>query len=137
RLLAHTCSSPAQRTAAARRPRRRACLPSATADQHRIDEIHSRTDAMAVEPKLVMVAGGEFLMGEDAGREDERPAHVVLLSAFRVAFAPVTVAEYRRFLGETGLPAPPPFPELGQYQSDDFPVIGTSWFDAVAYCAWL
>src|SRR4029450_5896102 len=70
------------------------------------------------------------------GRPDERPAHRVSLSAFRMAVLPVTNEEYAVFLAASGH-------ELPRFWNDaDFnhprqPVVGVSWFDAVAYCEWL
>ena len=41
---------------------------------------------------------GAFLMGSDAGQDDERPVHAVHVDAFEMAVHPVTRAEYARFL---------------------------------------
>ena len=81
------------------------------------------------------VAGGWFLMGTDQGQEDERPAHRVFVAAFELGVYPVTRAEYDAFLTATGHELPcdwshPPFARA------DLPVVGVSWFDAMAYCEW-
>jgi formylglycine-generating enzyme required for sulfatase activity len=82
------------------------------------------------------VPAGAFLMGDDAGRADERPAHHVRLGAFAVARLPVTNAQYARFLAATGH-APPRFWHDGRFNAPAQPVVAVSWHDAVAYCDWL
>lgn len=89
-----------------------------------------------VDIETVLIPEGTFVMGDDAGRPDERPAHRVWLSAFRLAVLPVTNQEYAAFLEATGH-EPPRFWEDPRFNAPDQPVVGVSWFDAVAYCAWL
>ena len=67
------------------------------------------TNSTVTVPELVLLPGGEFGMGDDAGRADERPAHLVALSPFRVAAAQITNADYSAFLAASGQ-EPPPFP---------------------------
>lgn len=90
----------------------------------------------AVLPDLRLVPAGPFLMGDDNGRPDERPAHRVVTRAVLVARLPVTNAEYARFLAATGY-EPPRFWTDPRFNAPEQPVVGVSWFDAVAYCAWL
>ncbi len=87
-------------------------------------------------PELLPLPGGYFGMGDDRGRADERPAHLVELAPFRVARTPVTNAEYGCFLAETGH-APPRFWGASGFAAPAQPVVGVSWQDAVDYCAWL
>ena len=87
-------------------------------------------------PELRLVPAGEFLMGDDAGRPDERPAHRVWTGAVLFARLPVTNAEYARFLAATGQ-EPPRFWADPDFNAPDQPVVGVSWFDAGAYCDWL
>jgi len=51
-------------------------------------------------PETVLVPGGEFAMGDDEGRDDERPVHPVRVLAFRLGVTPVTNDEYATFLRE-------------------------------------
>lgn len=90
----------------------------------------------AVPPALLAIPGGEFLMGDDEGRLDERPAHLVRLRLFQLARFPVTNEEYARYLAETGR-LEPRFWRDQRFNQAWQPVVGVSWFDAVAYCAWL
>jgi len=55
----------------------------------------------------VLVPAGEFVLGVDAATEpasldNERPAHVVDVPAFRIATVPVTNAQWRDFLDDGG-----------------------------------
>jgi sulfatase modifying factor 1 len=85
---------------------------------------------------LCRVPAGEFVMGDDAGRADERPAHRVWTDEVWFARLPVTNAEYTRFLEATGH-TPPRFWDDPHFNAPDQPVVAVSWFDAVAYCDWL
>jgi formylglycine-generating enzyme required for sulfatase activity len=83
------------------------------------------------EPALVRVPAGAFLMGEAPDdkfvTDTERPAHRVAISRdFELARFPVTVGEFRAF-------APAHAPD----EDPACPVVGVSWDDAKAYCAWL
>ena len=87
-------------------------------------------------PALVLIPGGRFRMGDDRGRADEKPAHTVTLAAFWAAVGPVTNAAYAGFVEGTGR-EPPPFWAIADFSGANQPVVGISWSDAVAYCAWL
>jgi sulfatase modifying factor 1 len=81
------------------------------------------------------IPGGSFLMGSDAGQDDERPVHHVHVDAFQMSVYPVTRAEYRDFLDDTGHEHPRDWSDVA-FTGDDLPVVGVSWHDATAYCAW-
>ena len=115
-------------------------------------------------PEFARIPAGEFVMGTEAGEDDERPVHTVTLDAFDLAVHPVTIAQYDRFVRETGHRAPAvhelplivatggreredvfrersaPYvwddgvPPIGRL---DHPVTLVRWEDAVAYCGWL
>lgn len=52
-------------------------------------------------PNMVWIPGGEFVMGDDAGRDDEKPAHKVKLDGFFMDRHEVTNAEFARFVSAT------------------------------------
>ena len=71
------------------------------------------------------------------GLADEQPVHEVWLDGFWMARTLVTMAQYRRFAEANPEHSPqPPFLEEGAAW-DDFPVVGISWHDAVAFARWL
>lgn len=83
---------------------------------------------------MVFVPGGTYTMGADHGFPDEQPKHEVSIDPFYIDINEVTVAQYQKFLNETGRNAPKFwFPEIDR---PDDPVVGVSWEDAAAYAKW-
>jgi formylglycine-generating enzyme required for sulfatase activity len=93
--------------------------------------------AKALDRSMISIPAGEFIMGSEIGRDDERPAHRVYLDAYELDRYEVTNAQYRRFLLATGA-RPPRYWTDAAYPTDqaDYPVVGVSWDDADAYCRW-
>ncbi len=87
-------------------------------------------------PEIVKIAGGEYLMGQDDGRDEERPVHEVRVDAFGLARFQVTNEQYDLFCGSSGHGSTK-FRDNKELNQALQPVTGTSWFDAVAYCEWL
>jgi formylglycine-generating enzyme len=85
---------------------------------------------MLLEPELISIDGGLFLMGSKSGADDERPVHEVFLSPFQIARYPIMNREFAQSA-------------IGQISQDpnfnhpDQPVTSINWLDAVAYCEWL
>ena len=90
----------------------------------------------ALLPDLRLVPAGGFVMGDDGGRPDERPAHRVWTGDALFARLPVTNADYARFLAATGH-VPSRFWDDPSFNAPPQPVVGVSWHDAVDYCDWL
>jgi formylglycine-generating enzyme required for sulfatase activity len=89
--------------------------------------------AVAVAPaEMVHIEASRFVMGDDAGEADERPAHRVQLGAYSIDRDEVSVARYRACV-EAGRCAAPG----GKQGADDAPVTWVSWRDAAAYCAFV
>jgi formylglycine-generating enzyme required for sulfatase activity len=78
--------------------------------------------------RRILISGGSFQMGSPAGAgtTDEMPQHRVTLSPFLMQEHEVTNAEYRRF-----------DPKHSDARDDDLPVVNVSWYEAMAYAAWL
>ncbi|MDP9267008.1 MAG: formylglycine-generating enzyme family protein [Acidobacteriota bacterium] len=92
--------------------------------------------AIEVEPALVRIPEGWFQMGHPQGFDSERPVHRVWVDAFLMAARQVANTEYARFLDSTQSPPPLFFAKPG-FDHPQQPVVGVSWFEAVAYCEWL
>lgn len=84
----------------------------------------------------ILIPRGEFSMGQADGRDEERPVHRVTVAPFRLGRCQVTNAEYDEFRHATGR-AMPLFRMQPEFADPAQPVVGVSWFDAVAYCDWL
>ncbi len=67
--------------------------------------IAARTEI--IEPAMVRIPEGWFVMGCAMGRDDEKPVHRVWVDAFELGAYQVTNADYARFLAATNA-APPP-----------------------------
>ncbi|MSP13386.1 MAG: NACHT domain-containing protein [Chloroflexi bacterium] len=99
--------------------------------------------------ELVTVPAGEFKMGEGKAQ------HTVILREYRLGKYPVTNAEYARFVAAGGYQQQRWWTEAGwarkidvkwteptywqdlRYNKPNQPVVGVSWYEAVAYCRWL
>jgi formylglycine-generating enzyme required for sulfatase activity len=87
-------------------------------------------------PMVIHLPGGDFWMGQEDGRDEERPVHQVRILPFGLGQTQVTNAQYDRFCRETGW-LPTPFRRQSGFDQPDQPVTGPSWFACVAYCEWL
>jgi formylglycine-generating enzyme required for sulfatase activity len=103
-------------------------------------------------------------MGSDNGGEDEKPAHPVTLPAFAISQFPVTNIQYEAFIQAGGYQTgrywaaaktagywqkegfkgrfdneahTRPYDFGPPYTLDNHPVVGVSWYEAVAFCHWL
>jgi formylglycine-generating enzyme len=98
--------------------------------------LESGTAAGWAEPRMVRIPEGWFLMGSDAGQENERPVHRVWVEAFELGACQVTNAEYEKFIAATGQRKPLHWKDP-LFSHPEQPIVAPSWFDAVAYCGWL
>ena len=109
----------------------------------------------------VEIPAGEFWMGSDAtvdpdAEDDEQPRHRVHVSAFWMSRYPVTNAQYQAFVEDGGYQKASYWNAGGGWkykEQDDWtgprrfddprfalanhPVVGVSWYEAMAFCAWL
>jgi len=123
--------------------------------------------AAAVPPPVVndgygdylLVPAGEILLGDNfaEGDPDEVPVHAVTVDAFYVGKHEVTNNEYARFVSDAGYQTREHWEDggFGEYGSSPrhwhdprfhggglpgnemYPVVGVSWFEAMAYARWL
>jgi sulfatase modifying factor 1 len=107
---------------------------SALSTQH--SALRPQSYPLVIEPHLVRIPAGAYLMGSDSAQENEQPVHLVCLSAFAIGKCPVTNREYACFLQASGHGVPKSW-NSPRFQHPDQPVVAVSWFDAMAYCRWL
>ena len=85
---------------------------------------------------MVMVPGGEFVMGSAGGCYDECPAHRVRLDPFLIDKHEVTNKQFERFIKSSGYHAQGPWRRGYGAGQADYPCRFVTWFDAKAYAAW-
>jgi sulfatase modifying factor 1 len=80
---------------------------------------------------MILIPGGEFLMGQEDGRDEERPVHRVRVAPFRLCRFQVTNAHFADFRSAA-------WPPAADWQSaPTLPVTSINWFDASDFCVWL
>jgi formylglycine-generating enzyme len=111
--------------------------------------------SQVVEPHMILVEGGTFMMGSSIAANDENPAHKVTLNDFYIGEFEITNAEFVRFMHATGYITEDKLSETERVQkgypkreytepllevtgADSIrPVGNIDWNDAMAYCAWM
>jgi formylglycine-generating enzyme required for sulfatase activity len=74
--------------------------------------------------KMVLIPGGEFRMGDEMGEDDERPVHLVQMSAFYIDKYEVTQKAFENMMGRNP----------SKFKGPDNPVEQVGWFAAIQYC---
>ena len=91
-----------------------------------------------IKAEMVLIPGGEFLMGKDE-EGDCSPAHKVYLDSFYIDKYEVTNARYLEFCTQTDRKLPE-FWGMAEFHSGpdfaNYPVVGITWNDAKAYAEW-
>jgi formylglycine-generating enzyme required for sulfatase activity len=85
---------------------------------------------------MVLVPGGDFLMGRDDGPGAERPAHRVALSAYYIDQHEVTARQFEIFARATGRRPTPRSEGDGEADPDAMPATRVSANDAYQYAEW-
>jgi len=93
------------------------------------------TSAESVEfvaPVMVAIPAGKFVMGSEAGAEDEKPMREVSIEAFSMSKHEITLEQYRVYAINNSMLMP-------QFRANEYnrPVTNISWHDAKGYAAWL
>ena len=100
--------------------------------------------------KMVLVEGGEFIMGTPIDDEygsyasrDEMPVHTIAIPPFFIDAHPVTNRQFSRFVEETGYRTTAElrgdletWRTFFTYRKDNHPVVYVSWYDAKEYAEW-
>ncbi|NJP05389.1 MAG: formylglycine-generating enzyme family protein [Chloroflexaceae bacterium] len=107
-------------------------------------------------PEMIEIPAGPFLMGSsDMAGNNEKPQHQLELPTYSISKTPITNAQFRPFVEGDGYTnrdywtehgwqwrqqeerVQPHHWKHGKWNGADYPVVGVSWFEAVAYCRWL
>jgi len=134
-------------------------VPAAAPTTAALSPVPTAVPLPAWVPTLVEVPAGPFLMGsadtDTLADSDEKPQHTLELPAYWIGKTEVTNAQFRPFVEGDGYTNRAYWTEAGwawreqaeivkpglwddpQWNGDDQPVVGVSWFEAVAYVRWL
>jgi sulfatase modifying factor 1 len=88
------------------------------------------------EPACVLIPAGSFLMGCEAGRDEEKPVHRVSVDAFEMCVYQVRNRDWAVFMLATGHP-PPKHWNDPEFSQPDQPVVAVNWVETAKYCDWL
>jgi serine/threonine-protein kinase len=108
--------------------------------------------------EMVLIPAGEFLMGsaedDEMARDDEKPQHTLNLPDYYIARTPVTNAQFARFIKDGGYSQREIWTEVGwgmkekvgwtqprfwtarKWNRPNQPVVGVTWYEALAYARW-
>ncbi len=91
---------------------------------------------------MIYLPGGPFIMGDDEGESDERPAHRVNLDPFYMDETEVSNREYALCVADGACPRPSSLGAtyhpvyFGDPAFAEYPVIFVSWYNAQRFCDW-
>ncbi len=110
-------------------------------------------DLEPMRTEMVVIEGGEYMRGDTTGARDEKPRHKIQLPSFAIDIHPVTNEQFVRFLdvmgcekdsnnNDTILLKESRIKRVGGKLSIEsgfakHPVVGVSWYGAVAYAHWV
>lgn len=82
---------------------------------------------------MIYIPPGEFQMGSDNGKNNEKPLRNLYLDGYWIGKYEVTFDQYDQFCTEQEIDKP----DDEGWGREGRPVINVSWEDAIAYCRWL
>ena len=118
--------------------------------------VHAQMSSKEARPSntMMLISGGNFIMGSNGGPDDEKPQHTIFIKSFFLDILPVSNADFAIFLNHQGLKNQQG-DVLYDHQDSDarihqrnllwqsdltyelHPVNEVSWVGARDYCAWL
>jgi formylglycine-generating enzyme required for sulfatase activity len=98
-------------------------------------------EAFSTELIWVRIPGGSFMMGSEAGNDDERPVHRVDVPTFEMTMTEVTVAQYQTCVDAEVCKEPYEYPSnwkcnWGKPERGNHPVNCITWEQAGVFCRW-
>jgi formylglycine-generating enzyme required for sulfatase activity len=91
---------------------------------------------------MILIPAGEFKMGDNNGKESEKPEHRVYLDSYWIDRIEVTNAMYQQCVSAGKCKEPYGFSsdDIKDYYNNseyaDYPVVWVNWVQANAYCKW-
>ena len=121
-----------------------------------ITVVHAQISSKEARPSntMMLISGGNFIMGSNSGPDDEKPQHTIFIKSFFLDILPVSNANFAIYLNHQGLKNQQG-DVLYDHQDSDarihqrnllwqsdltyelHPVNEVSWVGARDYCAWL
>jgi eukaryotic-like serine/threonine-protein kinase len=98
----------------------------------------STKDGMA----MILIPAGDFKMGNNQGKQSEKPEHTVYLDSYWIDRIEVTNAMYQKCVeaGKCSEPYGVSSDTIEDYYNNtqyaDYPVVWVNWVQAEAYCKW-
>ena len=101
------------------------------------ENIKIREDIPTNTGSMVLIPGGEFIMGSNERWDDEAPEYIESVEKFYIDAYEVTNAEYEKFTYDTKREVPYHWSN-GKVPKNkkNHPVIYVNWYDAEGYCKW-
>ena len=101
------------------------------------ESIKIREDVPTNTGLMVLIPGGEFIMGSNERWDDETPEYIESVEKFYIDAYEVTNAEYEKFTYDTKREVPYHWSN-GKVPKNkkNHPVIYVNWYDAEEYCKW-
>lgn len=116
--------------------------PQGSADADVSASIFGAGIGLVSDVPMAFIPAGEFRMGSVKGsakaKRSEGPQRAVHLDAYHMDVYEVTTKDYAKFIEVTQPSlAPKGWSSLDLSKHGNRPVVGVTWDDAVAYCAWV
>lgn len=115
--------------------------------------LDSGTETDPLLTPMKAVAGGRHLRGSNDGSRDEMPRHAVVVADFNIDIHPVTNEQFVRFLRHCGVEKDESNNDMIRLKESRIkraggklliepgyqrhPVVGVTWYGALAYCKWV
>lgn len=121
----------------------RPLLIASNIEQIDLDKVKLETPPLPFEPETTPIGKGPFLMGNPPGKDvpdSETPQGEIYLLDYAIGTYPVTNEQYAEYIRHTKRLIAPEAGWEGQTPPpgrDKYPVAGVTWYEALAYCAWL
>ena len=107
----------------------------------KIDKLTTLEEPLVfVEPEMIVISAGEFLMGSESGYPDEQPVRKVTIAAFELARHELTWGEWEQCESAGVCPVlarPYWINEMEAAERTQHPVVNVRWDEAQIYIGWI